>query len=233
MLNRKIIILIILAGVASVALLLLGIFAPAKNKPGSGENVPRQEATPSPQATTEGLVSLSPDENTLLKPGESVVFVARFIKPLNPGDIVITLTRSDLGKDLDQIVQASSAFSENNKTVSISFEEEVIKNSRYELVIKNNALNQTLLDRIFISADLPQPIASNNPALIPYLPYETPSFSLIWDPTSGKYVFHFRYNSNNPASPTDQFEEAKQAAIRFIKSKGIDPNKITIEWKYS
>lgn len=231
MLNKKIILLIILVGGVSFVLLLLTLFTPTKNKP--GENIPSQTSTSSPEPQAQGLVSLTPDENTLLRPNERVIFVARFTKPLNPNNIVVSLKRSDIGKDSDQSIQTNTAFTQENKIISISFEQTIVKTSRYNLVIKDVSLDQTLLDRIFISSEPPQPAASNNPSLIPYLPYETSSFTLIWDPTTGKYVFHFRYNNNNPDSPTDQFEDAKQAAIRFIKSKGIDPNKITIEWKYS
>lgn len=79
---------------------------------------------------------------------------------------------------------------------------------------------------------IPTRAPNNNLSLQQYLPYETSNFLLEYDPARNTYLFHFKFRNNTGVSLPDQFDKAKQDAINFIQSKGIDVNSLAIEWLY-
>lgn len=233
--NKKIIVLITIIAITSF-LLLLSLFLSGKSStPTPSGDIPQQETIPSPKPQEQGLISVSPEGAVELIPGEAQTFVLSFNQTLLPSDIETIITKVDRIKDINpKNVSATTSFRNSNKTLVIALDEPISENTKYTLTIKEKTTNTTLLSRTYLSGFPPEPpTTANDPALIKYLPYQTASFELIFDQATNDYVFHFSYNPNSPDSAATQYEEAKQAAIRFIKSKGVDPNKITIEWKYS
>ena len=105
---------------------------------------------------------------------------------------------------------------------------------KYTLTILNSDKSIVLASAIYHSGNsLPTRVVSNNPSLAVFLPHDESSFSLIFLPEKNLYVFHFKYNRAIPGSLNDQYEKAKQNALIFIKSKGIDPASVIVDFRRS
>lgn len=228
--NKKLLILIIVVVIVSFAILLVGLITPRKKT--INPTVPVESLSPKP--TSQQLKSINPDPLQELTPGSRPIFVLEFTQPLDLNNTLVAVTKVDRVKDEPpQNLQTQVSFSNSNKVISITLNEAIIQSSKYILSLKEQSSNKNLLEKFFLSSFPQEPKPSNDPILIKYLPYGTETFALVWDTDKNQYVFHFRVNINSPESAANQYEAAKNEAVRFIKGKGVDPNSLNIDWRHS
>lgn len=210
-------------------------------KPGS-ENRRLESAIPTPVSTIDkpvgnyqNILSLTPNEFTILKAGERKKITVSFKNPIAPNSINITLTKLQYTKEQNPTeVPINTTYNGNASTLTVSLQETILPFSQYVLTITDRENNKVLLRASYNSRDIqPTKPANNNQELKQYLPHETTSYKLSFNELRGVYVFNFKINSNSQISLSRQYEIAKKEAEDFIKNKGININSIVIEWRHS
>jgi len=225
-----------------VGILLLGIVITLAFLSLNGSKNAVQSPFPSQaptQATSEGnlpivVKKVLPEENVTLTAGAIQVFTIYFQNPVELSQLSIVLTYLDVSQDNSPIDIKTSVDRLDPKTIRVKTVDPIKPRSEYSLIIKKADTGETISSTVYLSGDLPPiPAPSNNKALVQYLPYETITFSLEYLASKNIYVFHFKYNPNLPGTVDEQFANAKSQAIDFIKSKGIDPSSLTIDFRSS
>jgi hypothetical protein len=179
------------------------------------------------------VVNITPDDNSILTPGEIQTFSVKFNSPIAKESMYVFFRAKDnIEEENYKAVEFSQTLSENNTLLSIKTVSPILVFHNYNLTIyqANGAklLQVTYTSDRFERTKEPQ----NNPELAKYLPHETSSYTLSYIENLNLYIFSFNYNAESEESLDSQYEKAKQDAERFIESKGIDLNSIKIEWRF-
>lgn len=230
-LNKKILLIV---GVVGAAILSLLLFSAQQ---------PQQDTSVVPTPTTAEInrnrqqnklsVEISPSISTTLVPGEKQTFSLRFSKPTTQDALNIAVTETDLSKDAAPTATPFS-YSVAGASHILSLTEAIKPYRKYQILIKNAASGNTILNVSYLSAAPAEtPAATNNLDLIPYLPYETASYALSYNNQTNTYIFNFKYNPNSVDDLETQYQKAKQDAIDYIRSKEINESTLIIEWRYS
>lgn len=173
-----------------------------------------------------------PSSSTPLIVGTQPIFTLYFNTAVYKDQVTIVLQKKNIIQDTQYSkIQFYSDFSSDNKSLRVKMGETVADNTAYYLEISDTRTKTTLFSNTYSSASPPPTfIPSNNLSLSQFLPYETSSYTLVYNTYQNLYVMHFIYNPDSADSPDTQFEKAKADATAFIKSKGIDINSIKIEF---
>lgn len=213
----------------AVIVLLTIIFISFNESNNETSNQKINTPSPIPQATKENGFTITPDVAMPLQPGTKQTFT--IITPNTMQNAEISIMRKDITKDLPLETTAFTEITKGNKHI-ISLLNPVLPYSSYTVSLQNKA-------KIVFSANYlsdtpkPTPIKNNNNALVPFLPHETNSYTLRFNKEQNVYIFNFKYDTASSETLDQQYENAKTAAIEFIKSKGIDPTTIVVDWRYS
>lgn len=176
------------------------------------------------------ITSYDPTENMPLIPGQPSEFTYRFNSPVQEQGLSIHITEDDSFGDVNNIAFMQSLDSSGTtlqiKTVSSVSPSSVVK-------VQINYRGAKIFAIEYISARTqPADAPSNNPALIQFLPYKTDTYNLTYLPETNFYNFSFIYDASSSETTQEQFAKAKLDAIEFIRSKGIDPDDLKINWSY-
>lgn len=187
-----------------------------------------------PQSLEPQITRTIPNEATFLRVNELPTFVIEFNQLKSLDDIEIRLSKKEIQTDKGGDLNFKTSFDLNNQTLTISGEELVSPLTEYQIEIKNKKTNQLIDSLIFMSTEpIATPVPSNNQSLERFLPIETGSYKLSFNPDLNIYSFSFKYDPNSSETAEEQFNKARDEATRFIQSKGIDINSIVIEWRYN
>lgn len=231
MLNKKILLIVGVVGAAILSLLLFSAQQPQQDTP--VVPTPTTAEINRDRQRDKLSVEISPSISTTLVPGEKQAFSLQFSEPTVQDALNISVTETDLSRDS---TPSTSPFSYSVAGVNhiLSLAETIKPYRKYQILIKNAASGNTILNVSYLSAaPVETPAATNNLDLIPYLPYETASYALSYNNQTNTYVFNFKYNPNSLDALETQYQKAKQDAIDYIRSKQIDESTLIIEWRYS
>ena len=179
------------------------------------------------------VINLSPDGSTILAPHTKQEFSITFSNTVKLRLVTITLSLN-LENNEVRSIPISTTLSTDKKTIRILPIDPIQPDSDYNLSVKNATTGKTILAKAYISdVSMPTPVPSNNLSLAKYLPYQTKNFLLEYVPSLNVYLFHFLIDASSTDDLTTQFNKAKNDATDYIKSKGIDPSTLVIEWKNS
>lgn len=181
------------------------------------------------------VASVDPTSLEVLLPGVPVEFSAVFAGEIEEQNIEARLLRTEItGARKSFEVPVAVVLGEDKKTLSVTSEEDVMTYSIYTLSLIDVATQKTILSQDYNSAlhDL-RPAVDNNLDLVPFLPHETESYKLSYLPELNTYIFNFKANPALPTSYIEQYNQAKSDAESYIRSVGVDPATIAIEWKHS
>ena len=180
------------------------------------------------------IKSVFPPDGEVLTPRVKQKFYVYFNSPPT-NKLTYTLSYVDIGADDNNPISVGTDVSDVDKGGTIiTTLTNLTENSVYFLKIIDSATHKTIFSASYFTADItPTPIPSNNPLLIPFLPHQELNYSLEYLKDQNLYIFHFIYNPDSTDSIDDQFNNAKNNALQFIKDKGIDPNALTIDWRNS
>lgn len=200
-----------------------------------------QDAEETPQHITQeqqekqmqsiSVTRLFPEENVTLIAGTSPIFTMYFNAPVNDELLTFSLIPTDNTQNIPPT--RLRIINSTNERISVQTQGAIQPYNQYAFVVQDKLSGRTLKTQIYY-VGLPQPtsLPQNNEALKAFLPYETDTYSLEYLASRNVYLFHFKYNPNNPEQNDVQFENAKTQATQFIESKGINLSSITIEWQY-
>ena len=228
---------ILIIGTVAVVLIFLALYF-TKKAPPENQGVTPPSATPikSQSLNTTVINNVSPSQGTTLEPGKSQTFTIYLGKPLVIGQVKIVLKSYDYTQDYVIVndVPFKATFTANN-VIEVKTTNPITPHTTYLLQMTTLTDNKVVLNLTYSSqlAASPTPVQNNNTALIPYLPHETDNYKLSYFAAQNMYIFNFKYDSSSDLNITDQFNQAKQDAINFIQSKGIDINSIVIDWRSS
>jgi hypothetical protein len=184
-------------------------------------------------SSTASVVSFSPPAETVLTPGNPIHITVVFNKPVRLDTISVVLTQKLIQTDETTRVNITQDTTSSDKQLVITTKTPIKPYATYTFSISDKSSKKTLLSAVYSSDSAqPSPVQSNNPDLQQYLPYETGTYALSYLPKQNIYVFNFLFNPDDPTDIQTQFETAKQNALLFIKSKGIDPNSLLIDWRF-
>ncbi len=179
------------------------------------------------------IVSVSPNNYVLLKPGKSFAFSVIFNKSVRLDNVSVSLSEHIIPTDQTNQLKVSLIQQNSDKVLLITPPTPVKPYASYILTISQENPAKRLLSQAYqTDIPIPSPVPQNNLMLKQYLPYETGTYALSYLESQNLYVFNFIYNPNDPTDVQTQFENAKTNAILYIKSKGIDPNAVTIDWRF-
>lgn len=176
-----------------------------------------------------------PDAEFNIASGKSSRFFIYFSEQVDAKDIAAMVTYTYIYEDetMTPLTAQTTLKQLGTNTLELQLIEPVKPGAEYTISIVNKNTNQILSTSTYGSLNTqPTPVANNNPALQQYLPYSAETYSLEYNQQKNLYVFHFINSESSEQPIEEQFKAAKQAAIQFIQSKGIDQNSITVEWKY-
>lgn len=181
------------------------------------------------------VTNVIPGQATPLQPGNQQTFSLDFNNPIRLDSIQVKLTRADMTINQAEVdVAFTLSLNPDGKTLIIGVIPPISPLSEYHLLITGIKDKSMIFEARYLSEKpLPTPVKTNNLQLVPYLPHETSLYRLIYLESQNIYVFNFKYNPDSPDELETQFNKAKQEAIKFINSRGVDPNSIIIEWRYS
>ncbi len=194
---------------------------------------PNKSSDQNTQQLNNLFISISPDTKTFLTPGNNLSFkIALRNKLESIPEVDTQLIDTDILGGTQKDIPFKQELSKDKLSLVIYSEARAVENHNYRLIIKapSNGMPQILFDNLYLVAKA-QTQATNNKALSSYLPFETKNYILSYLADKNLYVFNFKFDLNSPESASLQFEKAKQDATAFIKSKGIDPASLTIEWR--
>jgi len=187
--------------------------------------------------------NVSPSKTSLSSPITSEPPSGSVLKANTNQKIVVTLPQALSTENISINVRETSITNNTVKNISLyptlnanilSYNLSTAPDTDYQLDFLNTKTNAVFYQAHYISSN-PEPTAipSNNNSLKNFLPYNATNFILEYNSALNLYVFHFIYNPSSADSIDVQLNNAKQDAINFIKSKGIDPNSIVIQYKSS
>jgi hypothetical protein len=230
--------ILIIIGVVALLLVFIALSLSQKSSSQEDQGVSSPSATPtlSQNLNTTVINNVSPSEGTTLETGKVQTFTIYLGKPLVIGQIKIILKSYDYTKDNIFVsdVPFKATFTAHN-VIEVRTTNPIVPHTTYLLQMTTLTDNKVVLNLTYSSqlAASPTPVQNNNDALIPYLPHETDNYKLSYFAAQNMYVFNFKYDSSSDLNIIDQFNQAKQDAINFIQSKGIDINSIVIDWRSS
>ena len=176
-----------------------------------------------------------PDEPETLGGGIPHTFLVYFSKHISLESLNISLTYTDITQDNPQVNQVkiySSMLGAN--VIAVKTVDPIKERSEYYLKITDKETNKILSSTSYLSGDIqPTKIPTNDQTLKSFLPYETNNYTLEYNASQNLYIFEFKYDPSLSENITQQYNDAKAAAIQFIESKGININSITIQYKSS
>lgn len=175
------------------------------------------------------VIKITPQNNIPFIPNQKQNFKIEFNKQILLNEVKAELKQKNIITDKSSIASLIETIDGNSLLLTTS--ENILPLSVYMLLIYDKNSN-LIFSSQFESDDYKPVIKNNNPALVSYLPYETNSFRLSYYSERNIYYFNFKQDNNSNEALEIQFEKAKQKAIEFIKSKGIDPSMLEIEWKH-
>lgn len=197
------------------------------------------EVTPTPthilKTKDVTIVKITPEKTSILKPGEKQTFSIEFEKPISLDLFRVDATQKRVTTDEPpKAISFQRELTSISKSLSIILRESILPLSEYTISLTNKKTNETIFEISYLSGELePTPVQTNNLNLIPFLPYETANYRLIYNKEKNTYIFNFKYNPDSLENLEIQYQNAKQDAIKFIESKGIDVSTIVIKWRYS
>ncbi len=235
-LSKKTLLLISTLFLLAVVLLWIALLQPTNNVQPTTTIL----LTPTPITTTSEkipsvkITSLTPDKTTTLTSGQKQKFTAVFDANTNMSTILPLVMKLDIQKDSSpSAVLITTNVDNSKKEIVVETQLAIDPYSEYTLEFRDSITNTILAKTSYLS-DIPEEIIlQNNKELASYLPYETAWYKLSYIPSRNVYVFNFKYDPSDTQILQEQFERAKQDAIFFIRSKGIDESTIVIEWRYS
>lgn len=200
----------------------------------------KKPATPPSNSSQNPIVNLQlenvqPAKNAPLEIGKAAQFAFSFNQPIELNQFNIKVTKINITQDNSStIADFVKQFSNDKKTLILSLKEPVGAYTSYTITLSSAETGTTLYTASYFSqTPKASPATSNNLQLKQFLPYETNNFVLSYVVDTNTYVFNFKFDINNPATSSTQFDQAKQQALDFIKSKDIDPNSVVIDWRHS
>lgn len=224
----------IILGLLALFLIILLFFIPKK------PTVPQVvEITPTPTyiLRTNGvtITKITPEKTSTLKPGERQTLSIEFEKPISQDLFKIDMTQKRVTADEPpKPIPFQRELISKGRLLRIILSEPIIPLSEYSILLINRKTSEAIFETSYLSGELePTPIKTNNLNLIPFLPYETANYRLIYNQEKNTYIFNFKYNPDSLENLESQYQKAKQDAIKFIESKGINTSTIVIEWRYS
>ena len=178
-------------------------------------------------------VKIAPITNTVFPAGSHQSMTVIFSLPVDTKAISFHLNKTSVtSNNAAQPVDANVTFEDNFHIARITPKDSIDPNSQYTLTVSDSKNGNIIASANYSSTDLlASPAPSNNPQLKSYLPYNTPTYSIDYFEPRNTYQFHFIYDPKSKVDIESQYQNAKENAIQFIKSKGIDINSIVIEWK--
>lgn len=233
--QKKVVFIIFILGVFLIVLIATLMQTTKKTQqPSVSFPIPTTALFPTP--ANKNTISLLPSTSTILTPGKTQQFTANLQAISFPlSQVAVKLTKLDIQKDeTPLVVPITTTLNEAKKEMSIQTQTPIDPHSEYTLQFTNTSENKVITTISYLSADtIPPAIVENNQELASYLPYDTDWYRLSYLPSQNLYVFNFKYNENSSLSLDAQYERAKQDAILFIRSKGIDESTIIIDWRHS
>lgn len=229
--NRPLLIVIIIGALLASAAFVFGIFVVAPDIVNVGQKP--TSALSLEMNKYPAVATISPQEYELLTPGRPQEFRVTF-----RGNGDVTTLRASVSQALIRkpgtvtTVPVTTSFDQAKKAVIVTTNTPILPLSTYVLTIQNPQTTNTLLRINYHSGEVPPtPVVSNNPKLEQYLPHRTDSYNLTYDKKRNIYIFNFKIDPESDLSLATQYDTAKTSATRFIESKGVPINSITIEWK--
>ena len=225
--NRKLYILF--AASSGLILLLVGLVLLFLR---TGPSRQSDTTSTAPHALT--VKKVVPDISTVLTPGKPLIVSFFFDNSIEHDNVTFSIAFTDIAVDSSPSPLQLTQRQVDNKTLEVKSVEDVRPRGRYDITAANKSGGQIVFSTHFLSGDIsPTKVLSNNPALSSFLPHETNNYSLVYLPTRNVYVFRFKFDPSVPGTISSQFEKAKTDANTFIRSKGIDPASIVIEYRHS
>lgn len=200
-----------------------------------GKNQQPTSAYNQPVTSGEIVVKkIDPSESKDLPTGKPYAVTITFENPVSVNQVVFSFIYFDLTHDSEEITLKTTANQAGPQTITLKTIDPIKPLGKYTLTMLSSDKSTVLASAIYHSGNtLPTRIPSNSPSLAAFLPHEESSFSLIFLPEKNLYVFHFKYDKATAGTLNDQYEKAKQNALIFIKSKGIDPASVIIDFRRS
>lgn len=212
--SKKVIILICVLAILAFALAFISLL----QKPISTQKTP--------------MFSILPSSGVILGLNQTPSFTLISNQPFSTSEKV-SLVSQNIGSDKQTPVDFSSK-QPSSQTLVLTFNTLTTPSTLYTLTITNISTNKQLFEAQYLTnAPTPSPVPSNNPALANYLPYDTTNYTLTFSSAQNIYIFDFKYDPVSSTPLTAQYDQAKSDAIDFIKSKGVDPNSVVVDWRHS
>jgi hypothetical protein len=181
------------------------------------------------------ISSFSPETTKILTPGNRQTFTVSFSEPINRAALQVRLLKSGVvSTQRPQTVPVTLDYADEIQKISIRTNEIIEPYSRYALILTRQSDNKLLYQAIYYSAkeELSKKQLPDQ-SLRSFLPYETQTYKLSYNDRLDSYVFNLKLNPGSADNYNLQFEKAQQQAETFIKSKGLDPATLDIEWRRS
>lgn len=180
------------------------------------------------------VTKVVPNQATPLQPGSKQTFSLEFHKAVKAGSIQVRLKRGDITTNqAEEDVNLTLIPTPDGKSLVIETIQPILPLNEYHLLLSNKSGKLVFEARYLSEKPLISPVQSNNLQLSQYLPYETTTYRLIYLQSENIYVFNFKFNPDSQSDLETQFQQAKQEAIKFIKSKDIKLEGLVIDWRYS
>lgn len=179
------------------------------------------------------VTSLSPDKLTALTPGQKQTFKLTFSKPVDFGQIGTEVKFKDFASDQVSALEYTQSITNQGLTLEITPALPIKPLGEYQIKVISTKENAVIYTASYLTDQpKPTPIASNNPTLVPFLPFETKSYKLSFDSAQNTYIFNFKYDETSSLDLASQYQNAENEATKFIESKGVNINSIVIDWRY-
>lgn len=177
------------------------------------------------------LSAFLPGTDTPLEGNKIQRFTLVFNESLSSDALTSSIQETIIGSDIHTSVPSTVSFNEAGNEVTITSTRPFKQNASYQVLLKKTKDNAVLFNKnYFTLAFTPTPLPNNNKALSESLPHEGSNWILKYNPERNLYYFSADITPGTPAEMEIQYNRAKDEALTFIKSKGIDPNTVTIEW---
>lgn len=212
--SKKVIILICVLAILAFALAFISLL---------------QKSTPTQKTP---VFSVLPSSGSILGLNQTPSLTLISNQPFSASE-KIGLVSQNIGSDKVTPVDFSSN-QPSSQTLILTFNTPTTPSTLYTLTLTDkNTNNQLFRAQYLTNAPTPSPVPSNNPTLANYLPYDTTNYTLTYSSAQNIYIFDFKYNPVSSTPLTAQYDQAKSDAIDFIKSKGVDPTSVVVDWRHS
>lgn len=179
--------------------------------------------------------SISPSESTPLSVGNPQLFTLVLSEKLALEQVNIQMTRIDITKDnTSETIPIALDKESSGDRLMIKTQDSIKPFSRYDLLVSDKHTGSVIYRASFNTIEpYPSPNANNDPTLRNTLPYQTKNYRLEYLDSRNIYVFHFIFDSSSNLNADTQFENAKNDALKYIDSRGVNIDSIVIEWRYN